>query len=618
MKKTLQSFRAILLLPLYILLTLAAAACSDTPDEPQLKPDPEPEPETPAVEITVSAPSHVTVERRNSTEVTLTFDGAGYESIDWTCRSSNPAVAEASRKDNTTVTVTGVAAGEATVTVEVKASGTGTTVSETTARAQFTVTVDRGTVKILAIGNSFSQDAVEQYLYNLAEAAGIDVVIGNMYIGGCDLDKHYANLQSDSPAYEYRKVVAGEKKNRTSVRLSEALADEPWDYISLQQESGKSGRYETYTALPQLISGVTAIVPDATLIWHQTWAYAANSNHASFPSYNSDQMTMYNAIVSTTLKTMADNSELKTVVPSGTAIQNARTAYVGDVFNRDGYHLEVTYGRYTAACTWFEALFGIDVTTTTYAPSTVSDEMAAIARLAAHLAVASPYKVTELPGYANPPVKEGDLTAPVYVDFGPNTISGTPWNNVTAFEPSDNRVWLKDTDGNFVRPSIEILGGFTGNYLGVSGEDKYSAITAAGIEFPVTAWKDGLIVAGTKGAGNTPAARLAITSLEASGKYDITLMAVRFNGSRDARVTSYKLIGKTQSEEKQIKPGLKIASSGSGVYPSFDKVPFEEYAVTYRSVDPAADGTITIEVTGIDTGTAADGLLNALVIAPSR
>lgn len=40
------------------------------------------------------------------------------------------------------------------------------------------------TVKILAIGNSFSADAVEQELYGLFEAVGQKVVIGNMYIGG--------------------------------------------------------------------------------------------------------------------------------------------------------------------------------------------------------------------------------------------------------------------------------------------------------------------------------------------------------------------------------------------------------------------------------------------------
>lgn len=580
-------------------------SCSETIDEPEIKP------EEPAVEITVSASDHITVTRRQSRNVTLTFGGTGYETFQWTCTSDNPGIAQATRMDDSTITITGIAAGETTVSIEA-------TAGDAKASASINVSVEQGTVKILAIGNSFSQDAVEQYLYDLAKAAGIEVIIGNMYIGGCDLDKHYANLQSDAAAYEYRKVVAGEKKNRTGVRLSEALTDEPWDYISLQQASGKSGKYDTYAILPQLIGGITAKVPEASLIWHQTWAYAAGSNHESFPAYGKDQITMYNAIVSSARRAMTDNSSLKLMVPSGTAIQNARTTYVGDVFNRDGYHLEVTYGRYTAACTWFEALFGIDVTTTTYAPSTVNDEMAAIARLSAHRAVAVPDRITTITEYATPAVKEGDLTSPVYVDFGPNSVSSTPWNNFTTFEPSATHVWLRDTDGNFVKTGIKILGGFTGSYLGVSGEDKHSAINAAGIEFPITAWKDGLIVAGTKGNGNTGTARLAITSLNASGKYDITLLAVRYNGSRDARITSYKVIGKTESDEKQIKTGLKIASSGTGVYSSFDKVPFEEYAVKYQAVTPASDGTITVEVTGIDTGLASEGHLNALIIAPSN
>ena len=38
-------------------------------------------------------------------------------------------------------------------------------------------------IKVLAIGNSFSQDAIEQYLYELAHAQGDSLVIGNAYIG---------------------------------------------------------------------------------------------------------------------------------------------------------------------------------------------------------------------------------------------------------------------------------------------------------------------------------------------------------------------------------------------------------------------------------------------------
>lgn len=40
-----------------------------------------------------------------------------------------------------------------------------------------------GTIKILAVGNSFSDDGVE-YLDELAQAAGIKLIIGNLYIGG--------------------------------------------------------------------------------------------------------------------------------------------------------------------------------------------------------------------------------------------------------------------------------------------------------------------------------------------------------------------------------------------------------------------------------------------------
>lgn len=37
------------------------------------------------------------------------------------------------------------------------------------------------------------------------------------------------------------------------------------------------------------------------------------------------------------------------IIPTGTAIQNARTSFVGDHMNRDGYHLDLKIGRYTAA-----------------------------------------------------------------------------------------------------------------------------------------------------------------------------------------------------------------------------------------------------------------------------
>ena len=47
-----------------------------------------------------------------------------------------------------------------------------------------------GILRILAIGNSFSTDSM-QYLYQIAKNAGVEeIVLGNLYYGGCSLDEH--------------------------------------------------------------------------------------------------------------------------------------------------------------------------------------------------------------------------------------------------------------------------------------------------------------------------------------------------------------------------------------------------------------------------------------------
>lgn len=254
------------------------------------------------------------------------------------------------------------------------------------------------TVRILAIGNSFSQDAVEQYLHELAEAEGISTIIGNMFIGGCSLERHVKNARDNAPAYAYRKIgTDGKKREKGKMSLETVLADEDWDYVSLQQASPFSGMYETYEAsLPELIEYVKARLPKKTkLMLHQTWAYASTSRHSGFKNYNCNQLTMYQAIADA-VKKAAKANKIKIVIPSGTAIQNARTSFIGDHLNRDGYHLDVKIGRYTAACTWFERIFKHNVVGNPYTPEGLDEARKAVAQKAAHAAVKHPYKVTEL------------------------------------------------------------------------------------------------------------------------------------------------------------------------------------------------------------------------------
>ena len=62
------------------------------------------------------------------------------------------------------------------------------------------VTLSAKTIRVLAIGNSFSEDAVEQYLYELCAENGDQLIIGNAYRGGQGLESHWNCLLYTSDA----------------------------------------------------------------------------------------------------------------------------------------------------------------------------------------------------------------------------------------------------------------------------------------------------------------------------------------------------------------------------------------------------------------------------------
>ncbi len=253
-------------------------------------------------------------------------------------------------------------------------------------------------LRILAIGNSFSEDGIENYLHELADAADKQIIIGNLYIGGAPLALHVENATKQAAAYSYRKIeLDGHKKTTEQVSIADALADERWDYISFQQASPLSGNYTSIeTSLPTLVNYVRTIVgPTPAFVYHQTWAYQANADHEGFKNYNNDQLTMYRAITAASKK-VNKLGYFKAIIPAGTAVQNGRSSRIGDHYTRDGYHLQLDYGRFTAACTWFEKLFHLDVRQIAYKPASVTSEQAEIAKRAAHAAVKKPYKVTKI------------------------------------------------------------------------------------------------------------------------------------------------------------------------------------------------------------------------------
>ena len=211
-------------------------------------------------------------------------------------------------------------------------------------------------IRVLCIGNSFSWDAVEQELVPLCDAKNVRVEIHNLYYGGCSLQQHAEFLIKDTAAYSHRVCANAEPRVvKDTITLRQALQDGKYDYISLQQASHDSGIKSSYEPwLTMLIDTVRAYQPNAQLCWMQTWAYSKDAKHPAYPRYQCNQQVMWDSIQACTPKNMP-------VIPCGQAIQNARQTKLGDTLCRDGYHLNYVYGRYTAACVWYERITGRDV-----------------------------------------------------------------------------------------------------------------------------------------------------------------------------------------------------------------------------------------------------------------
>ena len=215
-------------------------------------------------------------------------------------------------------------------------------------------------MKLLSIGNSFSQDA-QEWLHQIAVANGFDLETTNLMIGGCSLETHWGHITDGLSDYYLEKN--GKSCDRT-ITLPEALEMDEWDVITVQQASHYSGMPQTYVPyLTELVAFVKEKCPKAKIYFHQTWAYEIDSEHGGFVTYNRDQNEMYRRICD--CAAMASRLIGADILPSGPVVQYLRENapefdYPNGALslNRDGFHLSWEYGRYAAAATWYKVLSG--------------------------------------------------------------------------------------------------------------------------------------------------------------------------------------------------------------------------------------------------------------------
>ena len=223
----------------------------------------------------------------------------------------------------------------------------------------------RNNLKVLMIGNSFADDTVF-YSKRVAASYGINLDIYDAYIASCSIDTHYANLNSGSTTYSMRSTNGNSWVYSDNMSLSDIINSNTWDVITFQQASAQVGRPESYSNLSNLVSAVRTLVGSTPKFhWYQTWSYdhiyTDGNEEGYFAYFNNNQETMFDAIVDCYEDYVLPLNVFESMIPAGTAVQNIRTSYMGDIMTRDGKHMSNVHGRYLLACNFVSNLLKIDL-----------------------------------------------------------------------------------------------------------------------------------------------------------------------------------------------------------------------------------------------------------------
>lgn len=289
-------------------------------------------------------------------------------------------------------------------------------------------------LKVLMIGNSFTASVMRE-TPKLAKAAGVTLDIVQCGIGGCPLERHWANVEKAGDKsfkpYGISWNYASDPKKTFPRRanVTDMLVADRWDVVTIQQASGKSAFYETYQPYADnLIAKIHELAPQAEIVIQETWSYSPYDGRLA--KWKMDPKGMHAALKGA-YSQLAKKHGLR-VIPTGDAAQLFRERlpveygmlltkkeiaalkqpelidFHGDVAGscrwgqgrkgkqKDWQEIKLRCdfphfnprGHYLQACVWTAFLFKADPTTFTYRPKGLPEADAKLMRECARDAIA--------------------------------------------------------------------------------------------------------------------------------------------------------------------------------------------------------------------------------------
>ena len=271
----------------------------------------------------------------------------------------------------------------------------------------FSITINAEPIRVLTIGNSFSQ-AMTYWLPKVAKSAGIEIEVEDLTIGGCTMERHWGNItkETNEPGYHYFEQGTYQAK----------LASKKWDFVTIQQASHESWRIESYRPYAKLLRDfIRANAPTARVLIQMTWAWRQDDPRyqtlpqkwKNYPLYDynrQDPQAYMHFMILQSYHQIAQELGLR-IIPTGIAIQAAREtqspkyipfnpkdyqypdlpdvsrALCGDIKWNDNHtamtgdtaHLNQR-GTFLQACIWFGIITGHPVSEITLQPKGLTPE----------------------------------------------------------------------------------------------------------------------------------------------------------------------------------------------------------------------------------------------------
>ena len=242
-------------------------------------------------------------------------------------------------------------------------------------------------INVLMIGNSFCNYYPDE-LKAMADAAGKQLEVYNVYYGGCKLSQHYKFLKNDMPVYSFKKNGV---RLYSDVSLWFCISQGNWDYISLQEgssvlrdaASAQAGWDSNIKYFSHMYEWLKQRCPESQIIWHQTWAYQVGTTSGGYVTADAAQQAAYHERLYTYAEMITERYPDLLLVNSGDAWAILREGGYDKLCNRlgkavtgaephtgDNYHEgDIGGGQYLNACVWYEVLFGESCIGNTFVPN---------------------------------------------------------------------------------------------------------------------------------------------------------------------------------------------------------------------------------------------------------